>query len=79
MKNQLISEGSGYSARNISVIADIVHQQLENFVNHKSIYQKDTKNQEDAKNTAQNEETQVQVNATLKTSNIKELVKSIMK
>ena len=43
------------------------------------IHQKDTKDQEDYTNTAQNEETQVQVNATLKTSNIKELVKSIMK
>ena len=42
------------------------------------IYQKDTKNQEDDTNTAQNEETQGQANATLTTSNIKELVKSMM-
>ena len=75
MKNQLISEGSGYSARNISVIADIFHQQLEHFVNHKPMYQKDIKNQEDAKNTAQNEETQGQANATLTTSDIKSFVK----
>ena len=79
IKNQLTSEGAGYYAKNVSVITEIFHQKLKHFVNHMPIYQKDTKNQEDDTNTAQNEETQVQVNATLKTSNIKELVKSIMK
>ena len=58
MKNQLTSEGASYSANNFSVITDIVHQQLDFFVNHMPIYQKDTKIQEDDTNTAHNEETQ---------------------
>ena len=76
--NQLTIEGSGYSSKNVSVITDIVHQQLEHFVNHMPIFQKDTKNQEDDKNGAPNVETKGQVSATLTTSNIKELFKTMM-
>ena len=75
IKNQLTSEGAGYYAKNVSVITEIFHQKLKHFVNHMPIYQKDTKNQEDDTNTAQNEETQGQSNATLTTRDIKELVK----
>ena len=42
------------------------------------IYQKDTKNQEDDTNRAQNEETQGQINAILTTSDKKELVKTMI-
>ena len=40
--------------------------------------QKHTKNQEDDTNISQNEEAQGQANSTLTTSNIEELVKSMM-
>ena len=71
MNNQLTSEGAGKSSNNSSVIADIIHQQLDHYVNHMPIFQKDTKNQEDDKNRAPDVETQGQANATITTSDIK--------
>ena len=55
-----------------------MHKQLGNFINHIQIFYKDTKNQEDDKNRALDVETQGQANATITTSDIKELVKSMM-
>ena len=78
MKNQLTSEGASYSSKNVSLITYILHKQLGNFINHIQIFYKDTKNQEDDKNRAPDVETQGQANATITTSDIKELVKSMM-
>jgi hypothetical protein len=41
MKHQLTSGGDGYSANNVSVITNIVHKQLEHFVNQMPIFQQD--------------------------------------
>jgi hypothetical protein len=55
MRNQLTSERAGYSANNVSKITDIVHKQLEHFVNQMPIYQQDsTEQQQQQPNDANN-------------------------
>jgi hypothetical protein len=78
MKNQLTSSGAGYSANNVSVITDIVHKQLEHFVNQMPIFQQDTEQQTNDENSNPNVPPPAQANAALTTTDIKELFKTMM-
>jgi hypothetical protein len=71
MKNQTTSEGAGYSSNNVSTITDIVHRELEQFVNQMPIYQQD-------ENTNPNPQPPAQANAALTATDVKDLFKSLM-
>jgi hypothetical protein len=71
MKNQTTSEGAGYSSNNVSTITDIVHRELEQFVNQMPIYQQD-------ENTNPNVQPPAQANAALTATDVKDLFKSLM-
>jgi len=68
MKNQITSTSAGYSANNVSTITDIVHKELEQFVNNMPFPQEDTNDE----NTNPNVPSPVveQANATLTASDI---------
>jgi len=76
MKNQITSASAGYSTNNVSTITDIVHKELEQFVNNMPFFQEDTNNE----NTNPNVPSPVveQANATLTVSDIKDIFKSMM-
>ena len=75
MKNQVTSEGAGYSANNVSTITDIVHKELEQFVNQMPIYQQEPAQQANDENINPNvQQPAAQANAALTTNDIKDLV-----
>jgi hypothetical protein len=79
MKNQLTSSGAGYSANNVSVITDIVHKQLEHFINQMPIFQQDPEQYpSNNENSDPNTTPPDQANAALTTKDIKELFKTMM-
>jgi hypothetical protein len=79
MKNQLTSSGAGYSANKASVIADIVHKQLEHFVNQMPLFQQDPEQYPSSdENSDPNVSPPDQANAALTTKDIKELFKTMM-
>jgi hypothetical protein len=78
MENQLTRSRAGYSANNVSVITNIVHKQLEHFVNQMPIFQQDTEQQTNDKNRNPNVPPPDQANTALTTTDIKELFKTMM-
>jgi hypothetical protein len=78
MKNQITSAGAGYSANNVSVITDIVHKQLEQFVNHMPIFQQELEPQLNDENRNPNTQMPAQANAALTTNDIKALFQTMM-
>ena len=78
MKNQLTSERAGYSTNNVSTITDIVHKELEQFVNQMPIYQQDPAPQSNDENVNPNITPPFQANAALTTTDIKDLFKTMM-
>jgi hypothetical protein len=79
MKNQLTSLGAGYSANNVSVITNIIHKQLEHFVNQMPIFQQAPEQYPSSdKNNDPNVSPPDQANAALTTKDIKELFKTMM-
>jgi hypothetical protein len=78
MKSQLTTSGAGYSVNNISVITDIVHKQLEYFVNQMPIFQQDPAQYANDANSDPNIPPPNQANAALTTKDIKELFKTMI-
>ena len=71
MKNQATSASAGYSANNVSIITDIVHDELAQYVNNMPFFQ-----QGETNNT--NTTTSEQANATLTTNDIKNIFSTMM-
>ena len=46
MKNSLTSKAAGYSANQTTFVTDLVHQELQQFVNHMPIFQQEPANNE---------------------------------
>jgi hypothetical protein len=46
MKNQLTSKAAGYSANHATFVTDLIHQELQQFVNHMPIFQQEQTNNE---------------------------------
>jgi hypothetical protein len=46
MKNQLTTKASGYSTNQTTFVTDLIHQELQQFVNHMPIFQQDPTNNE---------------------------------
>ncbi len=78
MKNQLTSEGAGYAANNVSVITDIVHKQLEQFVNQMPMFQQDMNHHQEQENSNPNLPAPEQANAAVTANDIKEIFKTMM-
>jgi hypothetical protein len=78
MKNQLTSNRAGYSANNVSTITDIVHKELEHFVNQMPIYQQEPAPPANDENVNPNVPHPGQANAALTTNDIKDLFKTMM-
>jgi hypothetical protein len=78
MKNQLTSAGAGYSANNVSEITDIVHKQLEHFVNQMPLFQQELEPQVNDENRNPNCQRPEQANAALTTKDIKDLFQTMM-
>jgi hypothetical protein len=77
MKNQLTSERAGYSANNVSTITDIVHKELEQFVNQMPLYQEPAQQVNDENNNP-NVPPPLQANAALTANDVKDLIKTMM-
>jgi hypothetical protein len=78
MKNQLTSKRAGYSANNVSTITDIVHKELEQFVNQMPLYQEPTQHVNDENSNPNVQPAPVQANAALTTNNVKDLFQTMM-
>jgi hypothetical protein len=78
IKKQLTTSGAGYSANNLSAITNIVHKQLEHFLNQMPIFQQDPGQYPNNKNYDPNVPPPDQANAALTTKDIKELFKTMM-
>jgi hypothetical protein len=77
MKNHLASETAGYSANQTTFVTNLIHQELQKFVNQMHFFQ-----QEPTKDENQNPNPQIapdKANATITNDTIKDLFKSLLK
>ncbi len=84
MKNQLTSKAAGYSANQATFVTDLIHQELQQFVNHMPIYQQqDPANDENKDPNIQSEPAPQQppanANAAITADTLKDIFKSLMK
>jgi hypothetical protein len=84
MKNQLTSKAAGYSSANqTTFVTDLIHQELQQFVNHMPIFQQDPANDENQNPNVQQapvlEPTPTNANAAITTDALKDIFKSLMK
>ena len=77
MKNQTTSSGAGYAANNVTTITDIVHNELQQFVNNMPFFQQDVPNDENANPNICPPVTE-HANAALTAIELKEIFKSMM-
>jgi len=76
MKNQTTSSGAGYAANNVTTITDIVHNELQQFVNNMPFFQQ-TPNDENTDPNV-NQPAIEQANAALTAIELKEIFQSMM-
>jgi hypothetical protein len=90
MKNQLTSKSAGYSANQTTFVTDLIHQELQQFVNHMPIFQQDPANNENQNPNVPSAPTPQQhlqpppvkndnVNAAITTDALKDIFKTLMK
>ena len=77
MKNQITSASAGCSANNVSVSTDIVHNELEQFLNNMPLFHQEETNDENA-NPNVPLPVLKQANAALTANDIKDIFKSMM-
>jgi hypothetical protein len=76
MKNALTSKAAGYSANQATFVTDIVHQQLQQFVNNMPIYQQGPENDENQDPNSRPAPNNA--NAALTTDSLKEIFQTMM-
>jgi hypothetical protein len=76
MKNQLTSKAAGYTANQATFVTDLIHQELQQFVNHMPFFQQEPPNDENQDPNPQ--PAPDTANAALTTDALKELFKSMM-
>jgi hypothetical protein len=77
MNNQLTSKAAGYSANHATFVTDLIHQELQQFVNHMPIFQQEQQNDE---NIAPNKHpASDNTNAALSTDALKDILRMMMK
>ena len=83
MKNDLTSKAAGYSANQTTFVTDLVHQELQQFVNHMPYYQQALPNDENRDPNSNPAPTDVlaaqTANAALTTDALKEIFQTMMK
>jgi hypothetical protein len=84
MKNHLTSKGAGYSANQATFVTDLVHQELQQFVNHMPFYQQELGTNENQDPNlppapAPPSSATNNANAAITTDNLKEIFQSLMK
>jgi hypothetical protein len=84
MKNHLTSKTAGYSANQTTFVTDLVHQELQQFVNHMPFYQQEPANDENINPNLQpapvaDNAAPAAANAALTTDALKEIFQSMMK
>jgi hypothetical protein len=76
MKNHLTSKAAGYSANQTTFVTNLVHQELQQFVNHMPFYQQDPANNENVDPNPQ--PAPANANTALTTDALKEIFESMM-
>jgi hypothetical protein len=83
MKNHLTSKDAGYAANQATFVTDLVHQELQQFVNHMPFYQQEPTNNENQDPNlppaAAPPSAPTNVNAAITTDTLKDIFQSLMK
>jgi hypothetical protein len=80
-KNHLTTKAAGYSANQTTFFTDLIHQELQQFVNHMPFFQQESTKQELTNDKNQDPNPQPapdNANAALTTNTLKEIFKSMM-
>jgi hypothetical protein len=77
MKNHLASKAAGYSAKQTTFVTNLIHQELQQFINHMPFFQQELTNDENQDPNSQTAPNKA--NAAIINYTIKDLFKSMMK